>query len=47
MFDVYYLCGSMSVRGKVHLVLHSLEELLGDRSARVIVDAEGINLHLR
>lgn len=34
----------MSVGGKVHLVLNYLEELLGDRGARVIVDTEGINL---
>ena len=34
----------MYVGGKVHFVLHRLEALLGDEGARVIVDAEGINL---
>ncbi len=38
------LCGSMSVGGKVHLVLNSLEELLGNGGARIIVYAEGVNL---
>ena len=34
----------MPMGSKVHLILNCLEELLGDRGARVIVYAESINL---
>lgn len=39
---VNYLCGGVPVSSKVHLVLYSLEELLGNGSARIIINAKGL-----